>query len=124
MAVYPLDMKNFENLTNTKEIAFIDFWADWCAPCKQFASIYKKVAQKYPHIRFTQVDIEKEPELAEMFHVRSIPHLIVMKEGIVIYSDSGTIPESTLIELVQQAEKADLTEVKEEIAKEEQSKEK
>lgn len=93
----------FESCIQQHEIVFIDFWASWCAPCKQFARVYEEVAGQYPGILFAKVNVEVEEELSEAFHIRSIPHLMVFKQGIVIYSDSGSMPESTLKELASQA---------------------
>jgi thioredoxin 1 len=107
-----------EALINHNDIVFVDFWASWCAPCKQFASVYEKVATDFPDIIFANVDIEQETELAEMFHIQSIPHLIVLKQRIVIYSESGSMPQSTLKELVQQAIDADVTDIREQLDEE------
>ena len=98
----------FEVFIHDHELIFIDFWATWCAPCMQFAKIYEKVAIKHPDIVFAKINIETEQELAESFHIRSIPHLMVLKQGIIIYSEAGSMPESTLTELIQQARDADV----------------
>ena len=108
----------FETLINENKIVFIDFWAAWCAPCKQFSQIYEQVAEQFPHIKFAKVNIETEQELAEVFEIRSIPHLMVFKEGIVIYSNAGSMPASTLNELVEQALEADVSAIKAQIAQE------
>jgi thioredoxin 1 len=101
----------FEKLIADNEIVIVDFWAKWCSPCKHFAPIYEKTAKKYPDITFAQIDVEKEQELSEAFEIRSIPHLMVFKKGIAIYSESGSMPESTLKELVEQALKADVSDI-------------
>lgn len=103
--------ENFEKLIADHEIVFVDFWAKWCAPCKNFMPIYEKTAALYPDVIFAQVDVEKEQELSNLFEIRSVPHLMVFKKGIAIYSESGTIPESTLKELVEQAIKADVSDL-------------
>ncbi len=105
----------FESFINENEIVFIDFWAEWCAPCKQFATVYEKVADQFPMIRFVKVNIEEQQELADFFEIRSIPHLMVFKEGIVIYSEAGSMPESTLKELAQQALDADVSDIRAQI---------
>lgn len=102
----------FESLIEKNDIVFIDFWASWCAPCKQFAHVYERVAGLYKHIKFAKINIEDEAELAEMFQIRSIPHLMVFKQGIAIYSEAGSMPESTLKELVQQALDADVSHIR------------
>lgn len=99
-------------LVNQNGIVFVDFWAEWCAPCKEFAKVYAIVAEQYPAIHFAKIDVEKETQLAETFQIRSIPHLVVFKEGIIIYSESGSMPASMLTELVEQALKAEVGEFK------------
>ncbi len=110
--------EQFEALIHDNEIVIIDFWAVWCAPCKAFSHVYEKVAAQYKNIVFAKVNIEEESELAEAFQIRSIPHLMVFKKGIVIYSEAGSMPESTLKELVQQALDADVSKIKAELESE------
>ena len=107
-----INSDQFESLIKLNDIVFIDFWASWCAPCKQFAKIYEQVASLYDTIVFAKINIEEETLLADTFQIRSIPHLMVFKQGIVIYSEAGSMPESTLKELVQQALDADVSEIR------------
>lgn len=103
----------FESLIKENEIVFIDFWAEWCAPCKQFSRVYEEVSGEFPTILFTKVNIEEQKDLAEFFDILSIPHLMIFKESIAIYSEAGSMPASTLRELAHQALDADMTELKE-----------
>lgn len=105
----------FESLIDDNELVFVDFWAAWCAPCKQFSHIYEVVAEQFPSIVFAKVNIEEQQELADLFEIRSIPHLMVLKKGIIIYSDAGSMPESTLKELAQQALDVDVSEIDTEV---------
>ncbi|KTD16155.1 thioredoxin [Legionella jordanis] len=117
MTINNLKAEQFEAIVENNKIVFIDFWAEWCAPCKQFAMVYEKVAQQNPNVYFAKINIEEETELAEVFQIRSIPHLMIFKDGIVIYSEAGSMPESTLKELVKQAIEADVSEIREKIDK-------
>lgn len=112
--------EQFETLINENELVFIDFWAAWCAPCKQFSKVYEQVSDHFPGIVFAKVNIEEQKELAELFEIRSIPHLMVLKEGIVIFSDAGSLPESALKDLVQQALEADVSEIQAQLKQGEQ----
>ncbi len=117
--VKSITTEQFESLIQDNEIVLIDFWASWCAPCKQFAHVYEKVAAFYEKVVFAKVNIEEEQELAETFQIRSIPHLMVLKQSIVIYSEAGSMPESTLKELVQQALDADVSKLRAQLDKDE-----
>ena len=110
-AVRAITSAQFESIIQEHAIVFFDFWAPWCAPCRQFGQVYEAVAQQYPAILFGKINVEEEPALGEAFEIRSIPHLMVFKQGIVIYSEAGSMPESTLKELVQQAVDADVSNI-------------
>ncbi|STX51539.1 thioredoxin [Legionella busanensis] len=117
MLTLNINAAELEQLISQNDIVIIDFWADWCAPCQQFAEVYERVAHVNPSIKFTKVDVAQETELAEAFQIRSIPHLMIFKQGIIIYSDSGNLPESSLKELINQATAADVSGIRKAIEK-------
>lgn len=104
-SIHPEDL---EKLIQEHDIVFLDFWAPWCAPCKSFAVIYDKVAQDFPEIAFLSLNLEEFPEAQEPFGILSIPHLVVFKQGIVVFSESGSISEAGLRELIVNVEKLTL----------------
>lgn len=116
-----LTQANFDETIEKNEIVLIDFWAEWCGPCKSFSEIYETVSNDYPDIVFGKVDIESETELANDFNVRSIPLLMVLKQKVVIFLESGLLPAPAVHDLIAQAKQLDMTEVLKKI-KEQESK--
>lgn len=114
-----LNAADFEKTIDAEQIVVVDFWATWCAPCTQFAKVYERVSEQYSTILFATVDIEHAAELADMFDIRSVPHVMVFKQGIAIYSDSGSLPESSLKELAEQALVADVSAIRKQLDAEE-----
>lgn len=110
--------EQFEDLIKQHELVILDFWADWCAPCKAFSTVYEQLSEQYPHIAFGKINIQEAKELTETFQIRSIPHLMIVKKGIVIYSESGSMPESTLNELIEQALDVDISKIRSEMHEE------
>ena len=117
MHTQAIKMVQFDVLLKDNEVVFIDFWAEWCAPCKQFARVYEQVAEQNPDLIFAKINIEEEKELADNLQILSIPHLMIFKQGILVYSEAGSMPESVLKDLVQQAKNADVSEIRAKIDK-------
>ena len=117
-SVVSLKSDGFEAFIKKNPLVFVDFWAPWCQPCLNFANIYHQVAERFPDVIFAKVNIDEESMLAETFYIRSIPHLMVFKEGVAIYSEAGSMPASTLTELVEQAIAADVSEIRKKIGEE------
>lgn len=112
MVVTILNKDNFDNFIASNPFVIIDFWAKWCGPCKSFSKVIEAAAQKYTDIKFASIDIEAEPELANDFNVRSVPLLLVLRESIIVYGESGALPASALDTLIQQAKALDMQTVR------------
>ncbi len=117
MALENLTAANFEERVLASDIAILDFWAPWCGPCKQFAPIFEKVAAENPDILFGKVNTEEEQALAGQFQIRSIPTIMILREGIGVFQQAGMLPEEALKDLIEQVRKLDMDEVRKEVAK-------
>lgn len=102
--VVEVDIIQLEQLITQHEIVVADFWANWCAPCLAFAPVFSEVALTEPNIHFVKMNVgEASAEVMETLGIQSIPHIMIFKNGVVVYSESGTIPKTVLQDLVEQA---------------------
>lgn len=119
MATVDLNLETLQSTIDENDIVLIDFWAEWCGPCRAFAPTYEKVSEEYPNILFAKVDTEAHQQLAAQFQIRSIPTLVVFRDQIGIFSQPGALPEEGLRDLIGQIEALDMDGVRAEIAEQE-----
>ena len=122
MAVIELSEENFEETINGNDFVIVDFWAQWCGPCKSFAPTYEKISAEFPDIVFAKVNTEEEQGIAAHFQIRSIPTLMMFREQIIIYSEAGALPEMAFKDIVERASDLDMAKVREQIAEEQTKK--
>ncbi len=115
MATVDLTGATFEARLDEGGIMLIDFWAEWCGPCRAFAPVYERVSEEFPDVLFAKVDTEVEQELAGAFGIRSIPTTVAFKEGIGVFMQPGALPEEALRDLVAKIQELDMDEVRAEI---------
>ena len=114
--VAELDTAGFNARIDGHPLAIVDFWAPWCAPCRAFAPVFEAVAARHPDILFAKVNTEVEQDIAAHFGIRSIPTLMVFRENIVVFAESGALPASALEEVIAAARGLDMDAVRAEIA--------
>ena len=115
MATLELTAENFETTIENNNIVIIDFWAEWCGPCKRFAPIFEESSEQHTDVCFGKVNTEEQQELAGHFGIRSIPTIIVFREQIGIYQQPGALPPEALNELIGQIKELDMDTVRAEI---------
>lgn len=118
MATIAMTTENFENTILDNDIVLIDFWADWCQPCKTFGPVFEKVSENHPDVVFAKVDTEAEQEIAAQFGIRSIPTLAIFREKVLLFNQAGALPETTLEQVIARVKDLDMDEVRTAIAEE------
>ncbi len=123
MATIELTMDTLNETIESNDIVLIDFWAEWCGPCRMFGPIFEKVSEKHADddlsIVFAKVDTEVEQELAAGFGIRSIPTLVAFRDQIGVFSQPGALPEESLESLISQIKALDMEAIREEIGEHE-----
>ena len=121
MALINVTDQDFEKTVMDGGIVFVDAWAEWCGPCKRFGPIFEKVADKHDDAIFAKLDTDANQATAMALQIQSIPTLMVFREGIMVFRNSGILPESALDDLYRQVSELDMDDVRRQIAEKNKS---
>jgi len=119
MATVELTTENFESVIGEADLVLVDFWAEWCPPCRMFGPIFEQASEEHPDAVFGKVDTEAQQALAGSFGISSIPTLMIIRDNVLLYKEAGALPAAALEELISKARELDMDEVRASIAEHE-----
>ena len=115
MPTVNITLNDFQQTIQDNEMVLIDWWADWCGPCKAFAPTFEQKSNEHPEVVFAKVDTEANQELSQMAQITSIPTLMVFRQGILLFSQAGALPPAQLEDVIQATKNLNMDEVRAEI---------
>jgi thioredoxin 1 len=117
MATIDITAENFEETITDNDIVLVDFWADWCGPCKRFGPVYEKASEEYDGIVFAKLDTDANYELTSQLGIEGIPTLMAFREGVLVFNQAGALPGSALTQVLDAVKGLDMEEVHAQVAK-------
>ena len=117
MATIDISAENFENTITENDIVLVDFWADWCGPCKRFGPIYEKSSEQHGDVVFAKLDTDANQQLSGQLGIEGIPTLMAFREGVMVFNQAGALPGPALEQVVDAVKKLDMEEVHAQVAK-------
>lgn len=115
MSTIDITEDTFEQTVTQDGIVFVDAWASWCGPCRQFAPVYEKVSEQNPEVTFAKLDTEANQGIAAALEIQAIPTLMAFRDGIMVFRNAGALPEAAFTDLVEQVKGLDMEDVRRQI---------
>lgn len=101
MSVLSVNKNNFESVKTSDKPILLDFYADWCGPCRMVSPLVDEIAEENPQILVGKINVDQEPELAQTFGIASIPTLVVMKDGKIVHQSAGARPKQQILAMLE-----------------------
>lgn len=120
MATIDITEDTFEQTVTGEGIVFVDAWAEWCGPCKQFAPTFEKASNEHEDVTFAKLDTEANEQLAAALQIQAIPTLMVFRDGILVYREAGALPPAAFEDLIGQVKSLDMDDVRKQVAEQQQ----
>ena len=117
MATVNINAEDFESTITDNDIVLVDFWAEWCGPCKRFGPIYEKASEEYDGVVFAKLDTDENQELSGQLGIEGIPTLMAFREGVLVFNQAGALPGPALKQVVEAVKGLDMEEVHAQVAK-------
>ncbi|MBK9751954.1 MAG: thiol reductase thioredoxin [Nannocystis sp.] len=121
MSTTEITQDNVETILGSNDMVVLDCWASWCGPCRSFAPTYEAASERHPSAVWGKLDTEAQPEVAQAFDIRSIPTVMVFRQGVLLFRQAGALPASALDEIVEKVQGLDMDDIRKQIAEHEQA---
>ena len=121
MATTEITKDNFEDIIEENDMVVLDCWASWCGPCLKFAPVYEAAAERHQGVVWGKLDTENQAELAAAFGIRSIPTVMVFRQGILLFQQAGAIPAGAIDEIVEKVQSLDMDDVRKQVEEHERA---
>jgi thioredoxin 1 len=115
VATINLTKDTFAETVTREGIVLVDYWADWCGPCRTFAPVFERASRTHANITFAKVDTEAEPEIAHAANISSIPTLMAFRDGVLVFSQPGALPPAALEQVIAAVRGLDMDNVRAQI---------
>lgn len=116
MATIDLTKETFRDTVTKQGIVLVDWWAEWCGPCRAFKPIFEAASEQHQDVTFAKIDTDAQQELAGAFEIRSIPTVMLFRDGVLLFAEAGALPQPALEELIAKAQELDMASVQKQIA--------